>query len=204
MKVGRSMLAIVAVSWVGVVVPRTAAADERNKQTVLTFSQDVEIPGKVLPAGTYVFRLGDSATNRHVVQVFDQAGRILATVFTIPAARPTASADTRITFEKQRAGAPLPIKKWFTPAISMGRNSSIRRTPTDKSSTEPHPAFEVLESRVGTERIEPRPQKDTGIESLLAALFEPMSSLDHSTRFLVPQRRISRNPSVSRYLPGDP
>ena len=114
MRMDRSLLAIVAMSSVGIVVPRTAAADEWNKQTVLTFSQDVEIPGKVLPAGTYVFRLADS-TSRHVVQVFDQAGRILATVLTIAAARPTAADATRIMFDEQPAAAPFPIKKWFYP-----------------------------------------------------------------------------------------
>lgn len=115
MRMDRGVLAIVAVSCLGVVVPRTAAADEWNKETVLTFSQDVEIPGKVLPAGKYVFRLADAAANRHVVQVFDQAGRILATVLTISAARPTAADDTRITFQEQPAGAPFPIKTWFYP-----------------------------------------------------------------------------------------
>jgi hypothetical protein len=52
MKLGRSVLAIVAVSCLGVVVPRTASANEYNKETVLTFSKDVEIAGTVLPSGT--------------------------------------------------------------------------------------------------------------------------------------------------------
>jgi len=120
MRVDTSLLAIVALSCVGVVVPRTVVADEWNKETVLTFSQDVEIPGKVLPAGRYVFRLADSAASRHVVQVFDQAGRILATVLTTPAARLTAADDTRITLEEQPAGAPFPIKKWFYPGDLSG------------------------------------------------------------------------------------
>jgi len=110
------VLAIVAMLCVGVVVPRTAAADERNEETVMTFCQNVAIPRKVLPAGKYVFRLADVPANRHVVQVFDQAGRILATVLTIAAARLTLTDDTRIMFEEQSAGAPFPIKKWFYPA----------------------------------------------------------------------------------------
>ena len=73
MRVRRSVLAILAAACVSVAVPRTAAADEWNKETVLTFSRNVEIPGKVLPAGKYLFRLADTQTNRHVVQVFDQA-----------------------------------------------------------------------------------------------------------------------------------
>jgi hypothetical protein len=126
MRVGRSLLAVLAVSCVGVAVPRTAAADEWNKETVLTFSRDVEIPGKVLPAGKYVFRLADSASNRHVVQVFDQAGRILATIFTIPAARLSATDDTRVTFEEQPAGAPFPIKKWYYPGNLNGEEFIYR------------------------------------------------------------------------------
>jgi hypothetical protein len=157
MKVNRSVLAIVAVSSVCAVVPRTAAADEWNRETVLTFSQDVAIPGKVLPAGTYVFRLGDSASNRHVVQVLDQAGRILAMVLTISADRLTASDDTQITFEQRTPGAPFPIKDWFYPGDLGGEEFVYPSTRSDGSSTEPNAAFKVVESPVGAKRIETRP-----------------------------------------------
>jgi hypothetical protein len=120
MKLGKSLLAILAVCSAGVVLPRTAAADEWDKRTILTFSQPVQIPGKVLPAGTYVFQLADSPASRHVVQVFGQNGRILATLQTIPTFRTTAADDTRIAFEEQRAGAPFPIKRWFYPGETTG------------------------------------------------------------------------------------
>ena len=138
---GRTLLATLAVCSAGVVLPRAAAADEWDKRTMLTFSQAVEIPGKVLPAGTYVFQLADSA-GRHVVQVFDQDGRILATVLTIPTARLTAADDTRSTFEEQGAGAPFPIKKWFYPGELGGEEFIYRRTRTGDSSTEGNAAFE--------------------------------------------------------------
>jgi hypothetical protein len=51
-----------------------ARADEWNKRTVLTFSQPVEIPGRVLPAGTYTFMLADSMSDRHIVQIFNADG----------------------------------------------------------------------------------------------------------------------------------
>jgi hypothetical protein len=130
MRVDRRLLAIAAVACVAVVVPCTAAADGWNKQTMVTFSQDVEIPGKVLPAGRYVFQLADSPTNRHLVQVFDQSGRILATVMAIPAARPTAADDTRITFKEQPAGAPFLIKTWFYPG-GLDGEQFIYPTPTN-------------------------------------------------------------------------
>jgi hypothetical protein len=49
-----------------------ARADEWNKKTILTFSGPVQIPGATLPAGSYVFKLADIPSNRHVVQVFDK------------------------------------------------------------------------------------------------------------------------------------
>jgi len=49
-----------------------ARASERDQKTVLTFSGPVEIPGQVLPAGTYVFKLLDSGSNRHIVQIFSK------------------------------------------------------------------------------------------------------------------------------------
>ena len=49
-----------------------AVAGDLNQKTVFTFSGPVEVPGQVLPAGTYVFKLADSPSNRHIVQVFNQ------------------------------------------------------------------------------------------------------------------------------------
>ena len=46
-----------------------------NKRTKVTFSGPVEIPGvgaQVLPAGTYYFRLLDSTSDRHIVQIFNE------------------------------------------------------------------------------------------------------------------------------------
>jgi hypothetical protein len=120
MTVKRSVLAMVALSCVGIVMPRAAAADPCDKKTVVTFSQAVEIPGKVLPAGTYVFQLADFPANRHVVQVFDQDGRILAMLLTIPTDRANRSENTRIVFNEQAAGAPFPIKQWFYPGDLTG------------------------------------------------------------------------------------
>ena len=130
MKLGRSLFAILAVCSVSVVLPRTTAADELDKRTTLTFDKTVEIPGKVLPAGTYVFQLADSLGSRHIVRVFTEDGRILATVLTIPTRRLTTADDTRITFDEQRAGAAHPIKEWFYPG-DLGGEEFIYRRPLE-------------------------------------------------------------------------
>src|SRR5881409_2727321 len=62
-----------------------ARADEFNKQTFLTFSGPVQVPGATLPAGTYMFKLADLQGNRHVVQIFDKEGtKLYTTILAIP------------------------------------------------------------------------------------------------------------------------
>ena len=59
----------------GVLVVPTARADDWNRKTVITFSWPVEVPGAGqhnLPAGTYVFKILDSQSDRHIVQIFNQ------------------------------------------------------------------------------------------------------------------------------------
>src|SRR5712672_4839493 len=65
-------------------MPR-AVADESDHKTIVTFSGPVEIPGKALPAGTYVFKLLNSTSNRNIVQIFDKDEKqLLATILAIP------------------------------------------------------------------------------------------------------------------------
>jgi len=61
---------IFCLALVALVFTAGVKADEWNKMTVVTFSAPVEIPGvgaQVLPAGTYVFKLLDSQSDRHIV-----------------------------------------------------------------------------------------------------------------------------------------
>jgi hypothetical protein len=68
-------LAIVAVCFLTVATISTRA-DQFNEKTIFTFSGPVEIPGfhgpTVLPAGTYVFQLLDSMSDRSIVQIFNK------------------------------------------------------------------------------------------------------------------------------------
>jgi hypothetical protein len=66
----------------------TAAADEWNNRTTVTFSAPVEVPGvgaPILPAGTYLFKLMDSPSDRNIVQIFNEDGtHLYTTVLAIP------------------------------------------------------------------------------------------------------------------------
>jgi hypothetical protein len=126
MRFAKRIAAVAAAACVSVGVPRGAAADEWNKETRFTFSRDVEIPGMVLQAGTYVFKLADSLSARHVVQVFDQNRRIVAMVMTIPTERLTAKGGPQVRFDEPPTGAPFPIKAWFYPGELGGEEFLYR------------------------------------------------------------------------------
>lgn len=99
-----------------------AAADQWDKKTTVTFSAPVELPGIVLPAGTYVFKLADSASNRHIVRVFNaDETQICATILAIPNYRLAPAGKTVLNFEERTTGRPEAIRAWFYPADNFGQ-----------------------------------------------------------------------------------
>jgi len=115
---------VIALSMAGLsTVPASIArADEWNKLTYLTFSSDVAIPGRVLTAGTYAFRLSDSQSDRHVVQIFNQTGtQLIATLLTIADYRLSPTDDTVITLGESAGNAPRPVTQWFYPGDTDGQ-----------------------------------------------------------------------------------
>jgi hypothetical protein len=112
-----------AVSLIGLAAASTAhGAQRRDNMTVLTFSEPFEIPGHVLPAGTYVFKLADSLSDRHIVQVFNaDESRIIATVLAINNYRLTATDKTVISFNEVPRGSPETIRAWFYPGNNFGQ-----------------------------------------------------------------------------------
>src|ERR1039457_4117959 len=105
------------------VVP-TATADDWNRETVITFSGPVEVPGvgaQTLPAGTYVFKIFDSQSDRHIVQIFNQdKTHVFTTILAIPNYRLHATDKTVITFRERPAGQPEALRAWFYPGRSWG------------------------------------------------------------------------------------
>jgi hypothetical protein len=109
------------------VLAPSAKADDWNRKTVITFSGPVEIPGVhltgwgVLPAGTYVFKILDSLSDRHIVQIFSKDElTVYATILAIPNYRLKATDKTVITFRERPAGEPEALRAWFYPGRNWG------------------------------------------------------------------------------------
>jgi LPXTG-motif cell wall-anchored protein len=118
----KAVFCLLAVAMLGVMVLPSARADEWNKKTVVTFSQAVEIPGKVLPAGTYTFQLLDSPSDRHIVQIFNADGsHIIATILAINDYRLQPTGDTVMKFSERPGDSPEALRAWFYPGDNFGQ-----------------------------------------------------------------------------------
>jgi hypothetical protein len=112
----------------GAALTATARANEYNEKTVVTFSSPVEIPAVhlkgwgVLPAGTYVFKLVDSQSDRNIVQIFSEDEKtVYATILAIPNYRLKATGKTVITFRERPEGQPEALRAWFYPGRNWGQ-----------------------------------------------------------------------------------
>ena len=100
----------------------SAQADTWNKKTIVTFSQAVEVPGKILPAGTYTFKLLDSLSDRHIVQIFNADGsQIIATILAINNYRLQPTGDTVMKFGERPGDSPEALRAWFYPGDNFGQ-----------------------------------------------------------------------------------
>jgi hypothetical protein len=98
-----------------------ARADQWDKKTVVTFGEDVEIPGQILPAGTYIFRLANTISDRHIVQIWSaEDDQLIATTMTIPDTRLDPYSRSKFEFDERPTGSPMALKVWFYPGSSTG------------------------------------------------------------------------------------
>ena len=96
-------------------------ADQYDKLTHLTFSGPVQVPGAVLPAGTYTFKLADPDSSRRVIQIWDKDAReLITTLLTIPDQMIEAKGDPIVLFSERPAGEPQAVKAWFYPSERTG------------------------------------------------------------------------------------
>src|ERR1700730_5308892 len=130
-----------------------AVADEWNKETKLEFSAPVEVPGKVLAAGKYIFRLLDSESDRNTVQIFSEDAngnqKLVATINAIPDYTERTPDKPIVQFEERTAGSPEAIHSWFYPGDNTGwefvypkseGSVSSNTTPTAAPAPAPAPA----------------------------------------------------------------
>jgi len=117
--------AIVAVGamtlLLGLPAGTAAQVPDTRDRTIMTLSAPIELPGMRLEAGTYVWKLADTAS-RNVIQVFTQDEKeILGQWLFIPAERREVTGETVVTFRETSAGSTPAVQYWFYPGESVGK-----------------------------------------------------------------------------------
>jgi len=149
--------------------------DVSNKKTYITFSQPVRVPGKTLSAGSYVFKLADSQSNRQIVQILNtRENKVYATVLAIPDYRARPASRTLITFGESAVGNPTPLKAWFYPGDSSGSRfvySKQEAMELAKAYKQPVPQVpdEVVSQAANVLPIKKTPSKDPAVVAMAEA-----------------------------------
>src|SRR5580693_1914213 len=118
----RFVVAMASVGLLGVALSSSARADEWNKKTVMTVSEPIQVPNQVLPAGTYVIKLLDSQSDRHIVQIFNKdENHLFTTILAIPNYRIQPTGKTVFTFWETPPGQPKALRAWFYPGDNFGQ-----------------------------------------------------------------------------------
>src|ERR1700758_5308234 len=113
--------AAIGLVLLGALLVPNVRADEWDKKTTVTFTGPVQVPGTVLPAGTYVFRLADSDSDRYIVEIFDaRETQLITTIMAMPDYRMQTPDKTIISFDERPAGQPEALRAWFYPGDNSG------------------------------------------------------------------------------------
>ena len=115
-------IAVVGVAVIGSSFVPKVKADTWNKMSIVTVNEPVIAGNKVLDPGTYVWKLMDSQSNRHIVQIFDKDQQHLeTTVLAIPNYRLQPAGNSQFAFWETPAGVPKAVRAWFYPGDNFGQ-----------------------------------------------------------------------------------
>jgi hypothetical protein len=121
MKINKAYIAVGLIIAFTLIFELAAHADEFDQSTTITFNEPMQIPGQVLPAGTYLFKLASRDSDLNTVQVFNADRTVLyATLQTIATDRQEPTGDVVVALAEPGAGQPDALLKWFYPGLETG------------------------------------------------------------------------------------
>ena len=136
----------------------------------MTFSQPIEIPGQILPAGTYTFKLLDSQSDRHIVQIWDADGsHLITTVLAINNVRLKPTGKTVVKFAERSGDNPEALKAWFYPGDNFGQEFVYPRQRATQLATESNNSVPAISDEsapvdLNTQVVQVAPQEQPAAE----------------------------------------
>src|SRR5215472_302170 len=115
----RSFVAVAFLLAFLVVLP-VVHADEWNQATLFTFSQPVQIPGRLLPAGTYLFEIVGNF-NHEIVRISNaDRTNVIAVLQARPTPQKSQFGKAAIVLAERGNSQPEAIVSWFYPGRVEG------------------------------------------------------------------------------------
>ena len=167
----RLLFAVASIGLTGAGLTPLARADAWDKKTVMTVNETIQVPHRVLSAGTYVVKLLDSPSDRHIVQIFNaDETEVLTTILAIPNYRLKPTEKSVFTFWEMPPGEPPALRAWFYPGDNFGQefaypkmkaltiaSVSHAEVPTTEAEKPAEMATEPIEIAKEEPMIEPAP-----------------------------------------------
>ena len=112
---------VCAVTLLAFFTAPAAAQTPLDKPIFFSFSTPVMLPGVTLPAGTYLFHVGNPSQNGRVVHVRSKDGsQLYSTFLTMPYDAIERPEEPEIRFMERRADIPHVVKAWWYPGERTG------------------------------------------------------------------------------------
>jgi hypothetical protein len=164
----RLVVAMASVGLLGFALSPSARADEWNKKTVMTVNEPFQVPNQVLPAGTYVIKLLDSQSDRHIVQIFNKdESHLFTTILAIPNYRIQPTGKTVFTFWETPPGQPKALRAWFYPGDNFGQEFAYPKSAAVQIAAVAHQPVPTTEATQAAElpkaevtQTQPEPQQE--------------------------------------------
>jgi hypothetical protein len=174
MKLYKAATTVCFMALAGLALAPNVKADAWDKKTTFTFSGPIEIPGVhlsgwgVLPAGTYVFKVLESPSDRHIVQILSKDElTVYATILAIPNYRLKATDKTVLTFRERPAGEPEALRAWFYPGKNWGEEFVYSKSKATEIAKATHTAVLYTEAELPAEVAEPIKTADAPVVAQL-------------------------------------
>ena len=189
---------------------QTLRADDWDKTTKITFNDSVQVPGMVLAPGTYVFKLLNSAAERHVVQIFNEDHtKLITTVLAIPNERLEPAGKTILGWEERPSDQPMALKAWFYPGDNFGQEFVYPKSEAEELSRlnkTDVPSTESEEAYPGQKAQKAEPEHHTAAQPEMRAENTPPPrpnppSVSTPAPSRAPQQQAERLPQTASSLP---
>lgn len=144
-----------------------ARADQWNKKTVITISEPLLVPNKLLDPGKYVLKLLDSQSDRHIVQIFtENETNVIATVLATPNYRLQPTGKSAFMFWEAPEGQPRALRAWFYPGDNFGQEFAypssmyLQLSANNRKMEQPQTQSQTAAVSEADRSVEPAPQPE--------------------------------------------